>query len=79
MEFVESSSDDEYEELPLVEKEYTLVFCRRLGQNGSREILLGMKKRGFGAGKWNGFGGKLEENESNEAAAKRSTFGNIYK
>lgn len=34
-------------------------------------ILLGMKKRGFGAGRWNGFGGKLEEGESLEEAAKR--------
>lgn len=24
-------------------------------------VLLGLKKRGFGAGKWNGFGGKVEE------------------
>jgi len=24
------------------------------------QVLLGMKKRGFGEGKWNGFGGKLE-------------------
>ena len=34
-------------------------------------ILLGMKKRGFGAGKWNGFGGKLEPDESAEDAARR--------
>ncbi len=34
-------------------------------------VLLGMKKRGFGAGRWNGFGGKLEEGETVEAAAKR--------
>ncbi len=34
-------------------------------------ILLGMKKRGFGAGRWNGFGGKLEQGESIEEAAKR--------
>ncbi len=34
-------------------------------------VLLGMKKRGFGAGKWNGFGGKVELNESIVAAAKR--------
>lgn len=27
-------------------------------------ILLGMKKRGFGKGRWNGFGGKLEKGES---------------
>lgn len=34
-------------------------------------ILLGMKKRGFGAGKWNGFGGKVRAGESLEAAACR--------
>ncbi len=34
-------------------------------------ILLGMKKRGFGAGRWNGFGGKLKDGESLEEAAKR--------
>ncbi|MEA3323508.1 MAG: NUDIX domain-containing protein, partial [Patescibacteria group bacterium] len=28
------------------------------------KILLGMKKRGFGVGKWNGFGGKVEKNEN---------------
>jgi 8-oxo-dGTP diphosphatase/2-hydroxy-dATP diphosphatase len=38
---------------------------------GSSKILLGMKKRGFGAGKWNGFGGKLQDEESVEDAAKR--------
>lgn len=30
-----------------------------------------MKKRGFGAGRWNGFGGKLGEGETVEEAAKR--------
>jgi 8-oxo-dGTP diphosphatase/2-hydroxy-dATP diphosphatase len=35
------------------------------------EILLGMKKRGFGAGRWNGFGGKIEEGETIEGAAIR--------
>ncbi len=34
-------------------------------------ILLGMKKRGFGAGKWNGFGGKVQSGESLTEAAKR--------
>ena len=29
------------------------------GEGDSREVLLGMKKRGFGTGKWNGFGGKV--------------------
>lgn len=34
-------------------------------------ILLGLKKRGFGAGKWNGFGGKVEEGETLVSAAAR--------
>ncbi len=34
-------------------------------------VLLGKKKRGFGLGTWNGFGGKLEPGESVEEAAKR--------
>lgn len=34
-------------------------------------VLLGMKKRGFGAGRWNGFGGKLVEGESIDEAARR--------
>jgi 8-oxo-dGTP diphosphatase/2-hydroxy-dATP diphosphatase len=37
----------------------------------THRILLGMKKRGFGAGRWNGFGGKVHEGESIEDAAKR--------
>ena len=36
-----------------------------------KKVLLGMKKKGFGAGKWNGFGGKVNENESIEEAAIR--------
>ena len=35
------------------------------------KILLGMKKIGFGQGRWNGFGGKVKEGESIEEAAKR--------
>ena len=34
-------------------------------------VLLGMKKRGFGAGRWNGFGGKLDAGETIEEAARR--------
>lgn len=40
-----------------------------LTENG--KILLGMKKRGWGEGRWNGFGGKVEENETVEESAKR--------
>jgi len=35
------------------------------------KILLAMKKRGFGMGKWNGIGGKVEEGETIESAAAR--------
>jgi ADP-ribose pyrophosphatase YjhB (NUDIX family) len=34
-------------------------------------ICLGMKKRGFGEGNWNGYGGKVEEGESVTAALVR--------
>lgn len=34
-------------------------------------MLLGMKKVGFGRGRWNGFGGKVEEGESIELAIAR--------
>lgn len=38
---------------------------------GDGKVLLGMKKRGFGTGKWNGFGGKVAEGEDVAAAARR--------
>ena len=34
-------------------------------------ILLGLKKRGFGEGRWNGFGGKVGQGEVIENAARR--------
>ena len=37
-------------------------------------VLLGMKKRGFGAGKWNGFGGKVEQGETIRKAARREIY-----
>lgn len=45
-----------------------LTLC--LIQNND-QILLGMKKRGFGKGKWNGFGGKVAEGETIEQAMHR--------
>lgn len=47
-------------------KRVTLLFLLRPG-----EILLAMKKRGTGQGKWNGVGGKIEGDESVEAATIR--------
>lgn len=41
-------------------KELTLLFVRRLNANGGKEILLGLKKRGFGKGK----GRQYEQNGS---------------
>lgn len=55
-------------------KNYTLVLCRREELiNGELvpQLLLGMKKRGFGVGKFNGFGGKLEPGETFRVAASR--------
>ncbi len=37
-------------------------------------VLIAMKKRGFGAGKWNGAGGKCKDGESVEDAMKRETY-----
>ncbi|MBU1038627.1 8-oxo-dGTP diphosphatase [Patescibacteria group bacterium] len=34
-------------------------------------ILLGLKKRGFGQGKWNGYGGKIESGETIEQSLVR--------
>ncbi|XP_077980487.1 oxidized purine nucleoside triphosphate hydrolase-like [Glandiceps talaboti] len=47
-------------------KIFTLVFVREQSR-----LLLGLKKRGFGKGKWNGFGGKLQANETIDQAAVR--------
>src|SRR6185503_3390270 len=46
----------------------TLLFLYR---SETREILLAMKKRKFGKGKWNGVGGKVEEGESIQESAIR--------
>lgn len=55
----------------------TLVFALRPG-----EVLLGLKKRGFAEGWWNGFGGKVEPGETIPEGAKRSVklnyFNNTY-
>ena len=47
-------------------KVLTLVLLRQ-----DSKVLLGMKKRGFGVGKWNGFGGKVEPGETIVEAAAR--------
>ena len=51
---------------PTRRKVLTLVLLRE-----GTKVLLGMKKRGFGVGKWNGFGGKVEAGETVVEAAAR--------
>jgi mutator protein MutT len=47
-------------------KQLTLLFLQR-----DEQVLLAMKKRGFGAGRWNGVGGKLDQGETVEQALVR--------
>lgn len=49
-------------------KTLSLLFLRK-----GNLVLLAMKKRGFGEGRWNGVGGKVEEGESIEQAMIRET------
>jgi mutator protein MutT len=44
----------------------TLLYLRK-----DDHVLLAMKKRGFGKGKWNGVGGKIEPQETTEQALVR--------
>lgn len=48
--------------------ETTLCLLKR-----NNEILLAMKKRGYGEGKYNGVGGKIEKNETPDEAMIRET------
>lgn len=57
-------------------RQATLCFLLREGEN-RQEILLAMKKRGFGKGLWNGSGGKVDEREAVEKAAERELFEEI--
>lgn len=48
-----------------------MMILKKANPNSNPKILLGMKKKGFGQGKWNGFGGKVEKNEGIFDAAVR--------
>lgn len=52
-------------------RDTTLCF---LVNKDSNKILLGMKKRGFGVGKYNGFGGKVNKGEEIKDALVRELF-----
>ncbi|MEZ4769906.1 MAG: 8-oxo-dGTP diphosphatase [Caldilineales bacterium] len=47
--------------------------CIVLSEDG-QQVVLGVKQRGFGAGKLVGYGGKLEENETIAAGAARELY-----
>lgn len=49
-----------------MKKSFTLVMI-----HDNEKILLGLKKRGFGEGRWNGFGGKILRGETTVQAAMR--------
>ena len=50
----------------IIMRPVTLIYCLR-----NNMVLLGMKKRGFGKDKLNGYGGKVHEEESIVAGAAR--------
>jgi 8-oxo-dGTP diphosphatase len=52
----------------------TLCFLLRDLPDGGREVLLGLKKTGFGAGKVVGLGGHVEAGETEAQAACREVF-----
>ena len=66
-----AAAAQQQKETKMKNKLLTLVLLREMGRG---EILLGMKKRGFGQGKWNGFGGKVKEGESIRECARRETL-----
>jgi 8-oxo-dGTP pyrophosphatase MutT (NUDIX family) len=56
-----------------VEAMKNTTLCTLVDRRGKR-VLLGMKKQGFGSGKWNGFGGKVKDGETLEQAAARELY-----
>ncbi|MGC8479203.1 MAG: 8-oxo-dGTP diphosphatase [Candidatus Micrarchaeia archaeon] len=62
----------EYRNKTKINKEYCLGFLVK-----EDNVLLAIKKRGYGVGKLNGIGGKLEPSERSEDAMIRETFEEI--
>jgi 8-oxo-dGTP pyrophosphatase MutT (NUDIX family) len=52
-------------------RDVTILFLVKKDGEVVTDILLAMKKRGFGVDRWNGLGGKVHEGESIEEAARR--------
>ncbi len=58
-------------------KNTTLLFLVKKQDNIISDLVLAMKKRGFGAGRYNGVGGKLDEGETIEQAVIREAYEEI--
>jgi len=54
-------------------KNTTLLFLIKKDSDKVSDVLLAMKKIGFGVGRYNGVGGKVKEGETIEEAAARET------
>jgi 8-oxo-dGTP pyrophosphatase MutT (NUDIX family) len=54
-------------------RDATLAYLIKKNNGRISDVCLAMKKRGFGAGRWNGVGGKVMPDETIEDAAKRET------
>src|SRR4051812_15618106 len=63
---------DSYQIIPMESKPRKILTLCIIHQ--PPRVLLGMKKIGFGAGHWNGFGGKVEVGETIEQAARREVL-----
>jgi 8-oxo-dGTP diphosphatase len=55
----------------MMSRDSTLCFLVRKDPPDEAQVLLGFKKIGFGAGKYTGFGGKVEDGETVAVAAVR--------
>lgn len=54
-------------------KDTTLLFLIKRSGSEVSEVCLALKKRGFGEGRWNGVGGKVQEGETMDQAIRRET------
>jgi 8-oxo-dGTP pyrophosphatase MutT (NUDIX family) len=58
-------------------KQATILFLIDTSDTTAMKVCLAMKKRGFGKGRWNGTGGKVEPGESIRNAVKREALEEI--